>query len=133
MGCICLRVPENTLTPLETCGRFSGFAQAGFNILGCCTLPGRNLDLGARVTHVSVNSRTRDNVFVTSHITVIWAVCQDGDAFRDQHHPETRQRVSINESGKRLSLVPLVGEPEVLFHSLTIKLNLFCLGAQTFN
>jgi regulator of protease activity HflC (stomatin/prohibitin superfamily) len=70
-------VPEASVTPIEFCGRNTGFAPAGCNFVGCCSGPGRNLSLQVRQTNVQIKTRTHDNVFVTVDVSIQWSVIQD--------------------------------------------------------
>jgi len=73
---LCICVPENTVTPLETWGKFGGFAHAGCTWVGCCTQGGRNLSLQLLQTGIKIGTRTKDNVFVHIDLSVQWCVMQ---------------------------------------------------------
>jgi len=74
---LCISVPENSVTPLETWGKFESFASPGCTYTGCCTTGGRNITLATRQTNVKIGTRTKDNVFVTIDLSIQWAVIQD--------------------------------------------------------
>jgi len=74
---LCLAVDENSVTPLETFGKFTGFATAGWNWVGCCTTGGRPLSLRLQQSHIPIGTRTKDNVFVHIDLSIQWMVIQD--------------------------------------------------------
>jgi len=73
MGCI--TVKEATVKPLLRCGKFISFARPGFMCLGPCTVSGPPLELTLKQSHISIGTRTKDNVWVTIEVVVHWRVC----------------------------------------------------------
>jgi len=104
MGCgLCISVPENSVTPLETWGKFDGFAPPGCNWVGLCTVGGRNLTLATRQTNVKIGTRTKDNVFVTIDLSIQWAVIQDFSDLKPLTM-ETGDKKKAPVSGKSIKL-----------------------------
>jgi len=99
MGCgLCISVPEASVTPVEMCGRNTGFAGPGCNWVGCCSGPGRNLSLQVRQTNVQIKTRTHDNVFVTVDVSIQWAVIQDALEIKQLGEKPTGKNLKISDA-----------------------------------
>lgn len=60
------------------CGKFIGFARAGCLCVGPFTALGPVLELALKQSPVKIETRTKDNVWVTIEVVVHWRVCLGG-------------------------------------------------------
>jgi len=97
-------VEESTVGAVESWGSFDYVATPGCHFAWCGTSLAHVLPLRLRQTEVRVDTRTRDNVFVSLFIVLQWSVLQDTDCIsaysandgreRDSQHDTTRKDLS---------------------------------------
>lgn len=78
MGCCCTCVDESTVGAIESCGRFSHFAYPGCNcLIPCVQINSAKRSLKQHQLDVHVQTRTKDNVFVTISVAAQYKIATD--------------------------------------------------------
>jgi len=81
MGC-CVCIGESRVAMIESFGKFSGVAHPGFNCLNCCTeRVAGELSLRVMQHKINVETRSKDNVFVTIRMAVQLKVAENESEF----------------------------------------------------
>lgn len=101
----CMCVNEGTVATLESFGSYSHLATPGCSCLWFGTNVGQVLDLRLRQTALTVDTRTRDNVFITLHLVLQWAVVKDPTklSFELDDGPKKSPKRELGAAGKDLS------------------------------
>ncbi|GIL90044.1 hypothetical protein Vretimale_18106 [Volvox reticuliferus] len=95
--CVCFACPEQeTVSIIETCGKFSHIAQPGCNFICCCcgSVVSGTLSLRVQQLDVRCETKTKDNVFVTIVISVQYQVRRD--AVFDAYYKLTNSTTQIS-------------------------------------
>eukprot|EP01122_Echinamoeba_exundans_P001654 TRINITY_DN1166_c0_g1_i1.p1 TRINITY_DN1166_c0_g1~~TRINITY_DN1166_c0_g1_i1.p1 ORF type:complete len:394 (+),score=105.49 TRINITY_DN1166_c0_g1_i1:128-1183(+) len=75
MGNCCICPSEQTIAVIESFGKFSHFAGAGCHCINCCTQSvAGTLDLRILSMNLAIETKTKNNVFVTVQTTIQYSV-----------------------------------------------------------
>ena len=97
-SCICFTcVPTGTIQVVSQCGRFKRFARPGCQPLNPCIGEGVEGALSTRIQSldVSVETKTKDNVFVVIVVSTQYAVLPEDDRMYDAFYKLTDSRAQI--------------------------------------
>jgi regulator of protease activity HflC (stomatin/prohibitin superfamily) len=125
MGCCCSSVEEANVGIVERFGRFSHVILPGFNCINCCTesVVGE-LPLKITKYDLSIETRTKDNVFVTLKLALIIKVAESTDEFSN-YKPSDSEEGKGKEKVKAADRVDLVNhgnrhshiDPQIIYNA----------------
>ena len=106
--CCCATVPQASVAVIEKWGKFAKLAPPGWNWILCCfgeSVAG-TVSLRVKQSSVDIETKTKDNVFVTLTVVVQYQVLPDSvyDAFYRLSNP-TEQIKAYVFDGKFCSFV----------------------------
>jgi len=110
MGC-CACVEESHIGFIESFGKFTRIAQPGLNCINCCTEKvAGNISLRVKQRKIDIETRSKDNVFVTIKLVVQFKVAENAMDF--QKKKTTKKMTKKKDKVVEVPLGALEGQVE---------------------
>jgi regulator of protease activity HflC (stomatin/prohibitin superfamily) len=122
--CCCLCVPESSVSIVESFGQYHHVAYPGISCFICCTQSiAGTLSLRVRQHKINVETRSKDNVFITVKMAVQFKVAENPEEFeRYLGHTKPVEGEKKKKKKKRISQEDK--EPEVVEERVQIKIDI---------